>query len=323
MLKNSILVFALLAQIVIGPGSIGNGTGPGSATWGAITGTLSDQTDLQTALDTKLTTSTLGANVATWLVTPSSANLASAVTEETGSGALVFGTGPTITLANGTALPLSTGISGFGTNVATALAVNIGSAGAPVLFNGVLGTPSSGTLTNATGLPIAGITGLGSNVNTWLATAITGTVRQVVTATFTAAATGTTQIPADNTIPQNTEGDEYMTLAITPTNASSTLIVRVSTMIGVSTSTRYIACALFRDTTADAVGVTGTFSVATNSTSHMSMEVPVSAASTSATTFKVRVGLNSTGTVTFNGANSARIYGAIPTSTMSITEILP
>lgn len=39
----------------------------------------------------------LGSGVATFLGTPSSANLASAVTDETGSGALVFGTNPTIT----------------------------------------------------------------------------------------------------------------------------------------------------------------------------------------------------------------------------------
>lgn len=38
----------------------------------------------------------LGANVATFLATPSSANLAAAITDETGTGALVFGTGPTI-----------------------------------------------------------------------------------------------------------------------------------------------------------------------------------------------------------------------------------
>lgn len=45
----------------------------------------------------------------------------------------------------------------FGTGVATAIGVNIGSAGAMVLLNGALGTPSSGTLTNATGLPISGL----------------------------------------------------------------------------------------------------------------------------------------------------------------------
>lgn len=50
----------------------------------------------------------LGAAVSTFLVTPSSANLAAAVTDEIGSGALVFGTGPTlttVTLTGATAFP--------------------------------------------------------------------------------------------------------------------------------------------------------------------------------------------------------------------------
>jgi hypothetical protein len=54
---------------------------------------------------------------------------------------------------------VSTGISGLGTGVATALAVNTGSAGAPVLFNGALGTPSSGTVTNLTGTASINING--------------------------------------------------------------------------------------------------------------------------------------------------------------------
>lgn len=45
------------------------------------------------------------------------------------------------------------GITGLGTGVATALAVNVGTAGSFVVNGGALGTPSSGTLTNATGLP--------------------------------------------------------------------------------------------------------------------------------------------------------------------------
>ncbi len=66
---------------------------------------------------------TPGAGVETWVVTPSSSNLASAVTGETGSGALVFGTSPTLTtpalgtpsavvLTNATGLPLTTGVTG-------------------------------------------------------------------------------------------------------------------------------------------------------------------------------------------------------------------
>ncbi len=47
----------------------------------------------------------------------------------------------------------------FGTGVQTALGVNIGAAGAPVLFNGALGTPTSGTVTNLTGTASINING--------------------------------------------------------------------------------------------------------------------------------------------------------------------
>jgi hypothetical protein len=66
----------------------------------------------------------LGTGVATFLATPSSANLASAVTDETGSGLLVFGTSPTmsnITLSAGTA-SLAPVVMTSGTNLSSAAA---------------------------------------------------------------------------------------------------------------------------------------------------------------------------------------------------------
>jgi hypothetical protein len=68
-----------------------------------------------------------------------------------------------------------------GTGVGTALAVNIGSAGAFVTFNGALGTPSGGTLTNCIGLPVSsGVSGLGTGVSTALGVNI-GTAGAFVT----------------------------------------------------------------------------------------------------------------------------------------------
>jgi hypothetical protein len=135
-----------------------------------------------------------------------------------------------------------------------------------------------------------------------------------------AVATGTTTLAHDDTIPQITEGNEYMTLAITPTNASNVLFIEAQGVVASTAGTTEMCMALFQDSTAGALSAVGQLMDLANFEKILTLRHKMAAGTTSATTFRIRIGCN-TGTNTFNGKSSARRYGGVNNSFITITEI--
>jgi hypothetical protein len=197
-------------------------------------------------------------------------------------------------------------------------------------------TPASGGMTNpmttagdiiyggASGAPTrlakgtdGQILSLASGIPSW---AWGGKIVQVVNYKTGAVATGTALIPFDDTIPQNTEGFEVMTLSITPKSASNLLLITAIGSFG-SNVNNAAQLALFQDSTAGALAATYGAWVPAGAYTTTTLMHYMTAGTTSATTFKVRAGGVQAGTLTFNGNGGARIYGGIMASSITIIEI--
>lgn len=144
-------------------------------------------------------------------------------------------------------------------------------------------------------------------------------LQQKVSTITGAVATGTTVFPFDDTIPQNTEGDQYMSLAITPKSATSTLKIMAVAYVS-SSVTNGMVMGLFQDSTANALAVQGNVFSAGNP-GELVLVHEMTSGTTSATTFKIRIGGNNAGTTTFNGASGSRHYGGALASSITIEEM--
>lgn len=148
-----------------------------------------------------------------------------------------------------------------------------------------------------------------------------GQVIQIQRTATGAVSTGTTTIPADDTIPQSTEGDQYMSQAITPSSAANVLDVEAQAYLA-SSIAGYTVLACFQDATANALFV-GSHNPFGNNASHsVRVRHRLLSALTVATTFKVRIGSGTAGTTTFNGQAGARLDGGVLNSFLEIVELM-
>ena len=132
--------------------------------------------------------------------------------------------------------------------------------------------------------------------------------------------TGTTVMPNDNTVPQNGDGDQYLTISFTPTSATNRL--RISGIVnGASSAEVFWLAALFRDSYPGAFAVVSSTGAAATMSS-VAFSYDMIAGTTSSTTFNVRCGALS-GTFTFNGAGGAGLFGGSAISSITVEEYEP
>ena len=149
----------------------------------------------------------------------------------------------------------------------------------------------------------------------------TGAVLQVKNFQTGAMSTGTTTIPIDDTIPQNTEGTEFMTLAFTPTSASSKLHISHVGVYECNTADRNVTCALFKDNIANALSAISPYRNVARDRNIITLTHTMIAGTTNQITFKIRVGANASSTITFNGSGGVRQFGGVSASSITIMEI--
>jgi hypothetical protein len=164
------------------------------------------------------------------------------------------------------------------------------------------------------------LTTAGDGTVSWTANSSTGVVVQRVNASTTAQVTCTTQLPVDDTIPQKTEGDEVLTVTITPTNSSNILVIEF-TSFGTHTANTFCAGALFQDATTPALAAVVLGSDQVESYWNAKLTHYMAAGTTSSTTFKIRCGNYTTpASVWVNGDNGSRKFGGVAATTLCVTE---
>ena len=164
----------------------------------------------------------------------------------------------------------------------------------------------------------------------------TGVVKTQIS-TFSSWSSTTSLIPTDDTIPQSSEGTEFMTIAYTPLFSDSKLRIEAAFFCANNISENEnqtignIIC-LFKDSIANALNVAwlfGQFDEANNSAEAsliydvINISFEENAVNTSARTYKLRGGIIISGsTLHFNGQTPGnRQFGATPKSWIRVTEI--
>lgn len=139
----------------------------------------------------------------------------------------------------------------------------------------------------------------------------------------TAAVSTTTARLNDDALPENTDGAQFLTQAITPKLATSLLIIEIFCGMS-STADCTMNGAIFKDNIIPALRsakIGGTSNGTPNNMQPFYLKHVMVAGTTDEITFKFRAGPGAPATLTFNGEGGAQMYGGTSIAGIIITEI--
>lgn len=135
------------------------------------------------------------------------------------------------------------------------------------------------------------------------------------------AATGTTTVPTDDTIPQSSEGTQFMSYTW-PTQGACNAVIFESHTHGTISTTGVCTAAMFRNSDADALAVESMNVASAGGFFHQHIVAPLQKVYTGSQSIKIRIGGGGASTTTFNGSGGNRFYGGTSYSSIKITEIM-
>ena len=135
--------------------------------------------------------------------------------------------------------------------------------------------------------------------------------------------TGSTVIVLDDTIPQSSEGDEYLTLKHKPAATDNMLDVQADIALAHDSALFLMAALLFKDAESDAYAVACMTGETASAKHNVGLRRQITAGGVDTLTFKVRAGANVAGATTLNGQAGVHQFSTAGLSTLMITEYEP
>lgn len=203
---------------------------------------------------------------------------------------------------------LQSGFLLYGTNIAAGTVTGANIAGATIAPTNLATAP--------TALYIPRVNGATTGFE-WAAPGLV----QLVSTSRTDVVTCNNALELDDTIPQNTEGDQVFTLTITPKSATSKLSITFMG-IGGANGNANINSALFQDSTANALAASTAYNAVSGNPINIGLRHVMTSGTTSATTFSIRIGTAAAETAYLNANGSGtRMFGGVAASSFTIEEI--